>query len=310
MAEQEAGAEGTEDWPLISGQSTEGEKTEEIKEPVGDDKPAEPVVIDGAPEWLGGPVYDKEVAELAARYDGPIELAKAGVEARKIIAQGVPKLADDPTEEQLGEYRKAMGIPFEATGYELKPNVGTVPDENFVATMQNTFHRANLTPRQAAVLNEDWNKLEEGAEAATKKMDDDFAADTDKKLRERWGVNYDNYKAAAIQFANNEEIWGEFMEEAKSIELANGRFLMDHPVMLFAMSRAGRRIIADPLRTGMNEKQVGSLEGELEDLMKLAEGPDAQTKYWGDQKVLDRVAEINEVLHGTEPIVGEDQRRV
>jgi len=300
MADEEEGAEGTE------GGGEENEGTESKR----DEKPSETVAIEGAPEWLGEPVYDKDVAEHAARYDSPLALAKAGVEARKQIAQGVPKLADEATEDQVKDYRKSMGIPEEATGYNLKPGDGIEADENFVATMQTAFHRANLTPQQAAVLNEDWNKLEVGAEAAITKLDDDFTAETDKKLRERWGPNYDNYKAAAVQFANSEEIWGEFMDEAKSLELKNGRFLLDHPVMLFAMSRAGRRIIGDPLRTGLGETKISGLEDELSGLMKLAEGPKSKELYWEDERVQARVAEINEILHGTEPIVGEEQRRV
>lgn len=311
MAEEDIEeTEGTERAESEDAESTESENTENIEgtEDKGAKDKGEADKGEAFADAPASPAFyddftDDDVKKFAARYTTPEEMAKAGFGLRQQLSTAITPLPEDASPEQTAEHRHKMGVPEKPEGYELIAMEGKEVDANFIGAMSGLFHEASISSEQAKVLNTGWNKYEEAIITAHKTADDEFAKESEAVLRSKWGENYDRNKAAAVQFSNNEEIWGDNMDAAKSLELSGGRFLLDHPVILEAFSKAGLRLVADPLRTGMTEQQTGSLEKELDNLMKT---PD----YWQNEATQKRVAEINEVLHGNEPIVGEDLRRV
>ena len=302
------GTEGTENAEGEGNENAEGEGNENAEGGGESEGEGEGGKKEATPDASVSPAFfddfaDEDVKKFAARYTTPEEMAKAGFGLRQQLSTAITPLPENPSPEQVAEHRHKMGVPDKPEGYELAAGEGKEADANFVGAMSGLFHEASVTTEQAKILNAGWNKYEEAIVAAQKTADEEFANEGEANLRAEWGEGYDRNKAAATQFANNEAIWGKDIDAAKQLELANGRFLLDHPVILRAFSRAGLRLISDPLRTGMTSTQTGSLEQELDTLNK-------DPNYWKDEKIQKRVAEINEILHGDEPIVGEDLRRV
>jgi len=269
----------------------------------------------GEEQAAGQPWHDgfgnEEVKTYAARYTTSEDMAKAGLELRNQLSKAIVPLPDDASADEIAVHRKKMGIPDEPKGYELAAAEGQEANEQFVDSMGQLFHKADLTLDQSKIINEGYNEFEKEIIAATKKLDDDNAAEGDTKLRSKWGDGYEGNKAAATNFINDERFWGENVDELKGKLLSNGRFLLDDPVILEGFAKIGLMTSEEPARAGMDPGHVQSLEKELDDLMALSRGPDAQEKYWQNEKVQARVAEINEIMVGKDkPIVGEDMRSV
>lgn len=78
------------------------------------------------------------------------------------LANSIPKLGENPTDEEKAAFFKAIGMPEEHTAYTF-PNIeGQENDPQMVEWAQKTFHQAGLTPEQAYMIGGAWNHFVEG----------------------------------------------------------------------------------------------------------------------------------------------------
>ena len=280
----------------------------------GDDQQAEgdpggtQDVIGNQPDWVLA-MQPSGAKDLAARYTTPGDMAEAFLSLRNKMSTAINVPGEDATAEDVADFRKKMGVPERADGYELVgPGEDGAMDEGFKTKMSEALHKANATPEQAQIMNAAYNEFGVEFQAAQVTADENFAKENDENLRQKWGDAYERNKTAATAFANDDRIWGEFVDAAKEIELANGRFLLDHPIILEAFAKGGLRLSADRLRTGVTTEQNSNLQEELNGLYDKMNGENAERGYWQNEPVQKRIAEINEILHGTDAIVGENER--
>lgn len=136
---------------------------------------------------------DKKLLGFLGRY--PSE--KAFVEAAKkdrdtLFANKTVKLPDNPTDEEVAAYRKANGIPDEATGYFDALDDITVGDDDkpIVEQFLSAMHETNAPPALVKAAVSTYYQIVEEQQAAEADADRIMQSESIEALREEWGPDY------------------------------------------------------------------------------------------------------------------------
>lgn len=125
---------------------------------------------------------EKALAEQVKRYNDDMKAGKY-----------IKPLGADPTEAELADWRKAMGVPEGPTGYfDALPEGLVVGDDDkpFVETFMDAMHGQNAPPAMvSAAIDAYYNIVAEQAEAEAENIRQARAASED-ALREEWGADY------------------------------------------------------------------------------------------------------------------------
>jgi len=161
---------------------------------------AAPVEADWRADMHGG---DEDIQKAIARYQSPKGVAKAlraaQVKLSQSTASAVPVLAENPTDEQVAEYRQIMGVPSEMGGYiEELPDGVVIGDEDrpLVDSYLQAAHNANI-PKQYTDVAMAWlheQNVQKAQDIKTLRAASVNAAD--EVLREEWGPEYETNKLA------------------------------------------------------------------------------------------------------------------
>ena len=77
-------------------------------------------------------IDDEGVRKLADRYNSPADMARAHAELNRELSQRIKVPGTDATDEDVLKFRKALGVPETADGYEIaRPEI--VSEEAFEA---------------------------------------------------------------------------------------------------------------------------------------------------------------------------------
>jgi len=129
--------------------------------------------------------------------------------------------AKDAPAEEWDNFWKQRGVPESEDGYALDRPTNLPEGVRYSEEMEKWFkatsRKYKLTPDQAKGLFADYNALQIGAAKAALEKQKATAADLDAKkktatmaadtaLRQAWGVNYDTFRAGALQTLANEKI--------------------------------------------------------------------------------------------------------
>ena len=195
-----------------------------------------------APEDWRASIEDADLRKQAERIESPAAAVKIVADLRKELSSRIKPLGDTPSDDDLVAYRKQMGIPETAEGYEFTAPEGvefSETDKAFHGVMAEAMHKANVTPAQATVLAQAHSQFAaeflesqnaESAAAAVKAketLDKEYGADAAR--------NYEYAKRAAKEFGGPE--MAEFLENAK----VDGMALGDHPMFVRTFAQIGRR---------------------------------------------------------------------
>lgn len=170
--------------------------------------PAEAAPAAAPQDWRATLPPELREAPSIAKFQDPAALAKSYAELETLIGRKgviVPTEKDGP--DVHAAYRKALGIPESADGYELKPPAGAEAawHEDTAKAFAAKAHAIGLTPTQAKAVAEWYGGLAteqmkaaaEGIEPDGRKMED--------VLRSEWGAAYpakvEMAKRAAKAFA-------------------------------------------------------------------------------------------------------------
>lgn len=148
-----------------------------------------------------GDDYTKEIKRLQ-RLNSPVETYKSFRELEKKFSsvKQSPELPKDATPEQIAEYRKAIGVPEKADGYndhlkgielsdELKPLVGMFFED---------AHSANMKPDDVKKSIASYMKIAEANKQARLDADEDAKNARNAELQKEWGSEYkSNFNAIA-----------------------------------------------------------------------------------------------------------------
>lgn len=148
------------------------------------------------------------------------------------LANSIPKLGENATDEEVAAFRTALGVPAKPEDYEFPQIEGQENDQAMESWAQKVFWEAGIPKDKAAFIGAQWNAFIQGIaeadEAEAKKAEEE----ADKKLREEWGADYDKNKA------ETQRGYGEFIKIVPEFEdllketVLDGVTLGNHTVML------------------------------------------------------------------------------
>lgn len=178
---------------------------EPVNEPEVEAPPAPEAAKDAEPDQQGGfwpEDWRKQIAGEDAkamkrleRFGSPSELFQSYRAAESKLRSGelTPKLGENPSDEDLAEYRKANGIPEAAEGYfdALKDGL-TIGEEDkpIIADFMAKAHEANASPEFVnAALDWYYGEIEQ-RQSALAELDAEHASASEEALRAELGGEY------------------------------------------------------------------------------------------------------------------------
>src|SRR5574340_294585 len=282
-----AGAPAGEPAPAPAAAPAAGEAADPAKPPQGEDWAAIRAKIAGE---------DEKLAKRLARYSSVESVVDALVAAQNRIASGDLKstLPENPTPEQLKDWRAENGIPEAPEGYEVKLPDGVVlgeEDKPFVDSFIKQAHAANMTPGQvnAAVA---WHLAEQDRMVAERHADDArITAETTATMKQEWGTEFElnrnliNGMLDTAPAGVKEQIWG--------ARLPDGTPLSSHPDVLRWMANMAREVNPVATVVAPNSNAMQAIESERANIEKLM--GDRDSTYWkgpGAEKMQARYREL------------------
>ena len=191
-------------------------------------------------DWAGG---DDATSKVLDRYSDGKAFVKAHKELVDKLASGelktARKLPENPTPEQIADYRKANGIPEKPDGYDIQFPVGFTPDEATKATLEEyrAFAHANHIPPNLVKGQVNWYlAAQQKAAEARLVQDDKDQSDGAELLRKDWGHEFGrNIQTVQALFEGNEELFGAIM----GARGADGKKLGNNPDVLRFLVNVG-----------------------------------------------------------------------
>lgn len=275
-----------------------------VDPPSGNDPPADPApqdppaasFMDAPQDWRTQIVASMGIEDEAER--GKVEtmlsrvtdfksFAKNYVEAQNKIRSGLAKdntLPENPTDEQLKEYREANNIPESAEGYELSLDEGLVLGEEDNRIMGEVFkaaHGMNLSTEQVSQLTNSMLNARQVEEQAYAQQDGIDKQTAERQLRETWGADYETNVNVIKGMVNQlpESVREDFM----SARLANGQSLFSSPEMALFFADMGRKLNPAGTVVPNSDNPLQSINEEIKKLESQM-GSDAWYKDADAQK--------------------------
>lgn len=266
-------------------------------------------------------MQDPELKTFAQQFTSVEALAKSAKEGRQLASKAIVPPGDNATDDDRARFAKAMGVPEKPEAYTL-----TLPEQYRAAAadtnnmfgqsiqhFQQAFHKAQLTPHQAQILTDAHFDLESRNMQALVQADETFAKDTETKLRAEWGGEYDRNKTLAARLSttavSENAMTPDEQARLQKLETKDGRFVLDHPMVLKLFSWAMRKQAEDQpgiLTMGQDEAQASqeNLEKMRGEVRKLA----TAGKHKEARDMQEKVDRMDRQLFGAQPAIGRDGR--
>jgi hypothetical protein len=237
---------------------------------------------------LEGEEATKRLNQLGRISDLPSAFKKM-FSAEDKIREGMAtnKLADDATEEQVTEWRKANDVPLEATAYEIDLGEGVTlndADKGMLGKIQEAAHEMNVSNgAMNAIANKFFEERAADVERISK-QDEVNGLDTEKGLKQVWASDFDR-NVNILGSALNAMPEG-LSDALHTMRDANGKALVHNPTFLNWMLE--KELLANPTATIAPSGGSGGAKGlsdrkaEIEKVM--AESPDSYYKDNAMQK--------------------------
>lgn len=136
---------------------------------------------------------DKKLLGFLGRYPSERAFVEAAKKDRDtLFANKTVKLPDNATDEEVAAYRKANGIPDEATGYFDALGDLTVGDDDkpIVEQFLSAMHETNAPPALVKAAVATYYQIVEEQAAAEADADRAMQSESIEALREEWGPDY------------------------------------------------------------------------------------------------------------------------
>jgi len=165
-------------------------------------------------------------------------LAKGYVNAQSMI--GADKIAlpgKHATDDDWNNVYTKLGRPEEPSGYELSNNLpeGQEPNEKMLEWFKGTAHKAGLSPRQAQIVLQDYNEMNQSQSSVDTGQAEQMVMDTETELKKEYGQAFEDRMSTGNAVAK--QFGAEGIDE---IQLADGRTLGDHPDIIKMMVNIGQ----------------------------------------------------------------------
>ncbi len=270
---------------------------------------AEPASVPSE-DWYGT-VEDTKLRDHAGRFTSVVDLLGKHYELRQSLSTAIQPLGENPTDEQVVSYRKAIGVPETIEGYKFPdpPDGEALSDDvkTTRVTWAERFHTLNIPANTAAKLIEFVG--EDGAVGLQAQIDADkvYADEAEVALKAEWpGKSFDLNKAHADRAAV--KVFGDAFDEVRKIETKDGRFVLDNPAFVRMLAGIGREMSEGRLGTVMTEGDEAALDTEIDELEGQIDKATAEGDNVKANDLFIKQQELYRKKHGTVPIVGSEGR--
>ena len=270
---------------------------------------AEPASVPSE-DWYGT-VEDTKLRDHAGRFTSVVDLLGKHYELRQSLSTAIQPLGENPTDEQVVSYRKAIGVPETIEGYKFPdpPDGEALSDDvkTTRVTWAERFHTLNIPANTAAKLIEFVG--EDGAVGLQAQIDADkvYADEAEVALKAEWpGKSFDLNKAHADRAAV--KVFGDAFDEVRKIETKDGRFVLDNPAFVRMLAGIGREMSEGRLGTVMTEGDEAALDTEIDELEGQIDKATAEGDNVKANDLFTKQQELYRKKHGTVPIVGSEGR--
>lgn len=283
---------------------------------------AETVNSDGAPDmagdagaqtedWRSG-IAEPGLRRVAEKFTSPAEVVKSYAALQSRLGRSVVKPGADASPEEVAAYRRQLGVPESAEGYEValpedlpEPLRADPAGEALQRDFLQAMHEAGASNEvvQKAL---DWyygnvtQSLNQQAQTAAERR-----AEAEASLRHEWGGDHERnltFAQRAVQSFGD----GAFVDFLESQEV-EGVKLGDHPVFVRAFAAIGRAMGEDVPLSGEGASGGGSLQARIDALHGLQ---DSDPQKYASRAVQSELQSLYARLYGGQPVVGSEGRRL
>ncbi|MDX1300330.1 MAG: hypothetical protein R3260_19125 [Pseudomonas sp.] len=229
------------------------------------------------------------------RYPSFDKFVESFFEKNDLIAKGAHKqgLPDDPTEEQLADYREQNGIPATPEDYQLTLDDGLVLGEDDERVMQPVFQAAHAHNVPASTMSELTNAMLKGREAEMEAELAQHGIDSQtatRQIKDAWGADYETNKNIILGMYNTlpEGVRENFMKA----QLPDGRMLFNSSEFLVWSADVARKLNPGATVVPNSNNPAEGINSEIERIEDtMRNDPDA---YWRDQTMQTRYEKLLE----------------
>lgn len=229
---------------------------------------------------------DEKFAKQLGRYKTVGDAAEGWRNAIKGAQQKQQPLtlAENATDEQIAEFRTALGLPEEAKDYPVSYSEGFEAndiDKGILTSMQETLHKNSGDPRTAQMMvqwyEDNQAQIQQDRNAEMVKVRDE----TQQTLRNEYGADYDGNIAAVSELMKS-QLGEDGLSEILEMRFEDGTFLQDHmPFVKMMVNLSTEYYGSTSVVSGDVETTMKSIDEQIEELRKLQF--DDSEKYYSDE---------------------------
>ena len=210
-----------------------------------DPAPGEPFFQALPDDWrsqLAG--EDEKKLNLLGRYNSITDVVEALQSAREKISKGIaPGLPENPTDEQIAEYRAQLGVPESPDQYEIKLEdglqLGDMGEESLKSVLE-AAHKNNVPADAVNDLVNTWVKTQQQQLEKIIQQDGLDEQQANQLLKESWGGDYEVNMNLVTNLVNR--LPENIRESFANARMADGKALMNTPEVLQFFADLSREI--------------------------------------------------------------------
>ncbi len=226
-------------------------------------------------------------------------LARSYVNAQRLIGADKLPLPANPTDADLDNIYSKLGRPESADGYEIAPD-GVIVTEDVAKSYSEMAHTLRLTPDQASGILEYYKGIASSASEMSIEAETQQRNSTEMALRQEWGDEFDARLSDAGKIAK--QFGG---ADLLDMQLADGTKVGNHPDFIKAFSKMAEfrsNVTSEDTVSDAAETSLASRHSAQQEIDAIMRGPDYTNRKdpVARDRAINRVAELYEVLHGSE----------
>jgi hypothetical protein len=247
-------------------------------------------------------VYKKELKQLE-RYVDPTAIAAKTRELEARFSRGglVKVPGKDAKEEEVAEFRKALGIPEKAEDYtkDIQLENGAVIgdiDKPVVDYFAEQAHKDGMTPQAFNGLLNAYYAREEEQAAALDEADDQFKNESIQELKEEYGAAYRRYTNSVgslfatapggLDLQSENSLYARLMGG----RMADGKIIGNDPDMVRFLVSLSREVNPIATVTEGGDQSGKSVDAELKEIAKFRR--ENKREYFKDEQMQAREREL------------------
>ena len=223
-----------------------------------------------------GEDFDKRVTQLERVSDFGV-LAKNYFSAQDKIRAGEISngLPENPSDEQVAQWREANGVPAEVGGYELSLDEGLVLGEADERIMEGIYGIAHTGNVPGAVMNEMTNAMLKGRQVEAEARITQDGVDkqmTNQQLKDAWGGDFEMNTNMVRGLVN--QLPESVKDTFSNARMADGKALFNSPEIMIAMAEWARKINPSATVVPNSSNPMQTMNDEIKTLEDRMGEPD------------------------------------